>query len=94
MIPDSISKVEAIPQEMSLKATTFQMMQCRAGQLKIDMMKLPNKQDNEEIHRTISPSGLCEPEPSSGTMEAVEIYIYFLPQNVASLRTFKGKGYY
>ena len=38
MIADSISMVQAIPQEMSLKSTTFQMMQQWAGELEIDMM--------------------------------------------------------
>ena len=41
VIADSISRIEAIFQEMSLKGTTFQLMQQWAGQLEIDMMASP-----------------------------------------------------
>ena len=48
------------------------------------MMESSNKQDNEDIHRTISPSRLCEPEHFSGPMDSVEIDMHnSSAQNVA-----------
>ena len=41
VIADSLTRGEAIPQEMSLRATTFQLMQLIAGQLEIDIMESP-----------------------------------------------------
>ena len=75
MIADSLSRGEAIPQEMSLRATTFQLMQLRAGQLEIDIMESPKtgRWRNSSDHFIIQ---ICEPQHFSGPMEPVETDIH------------------
>ena len=94
MIADALSRVEAIPQETTLKATTFQLMQQWAGQLEIDMMATPKTEKKKyTVSGYISQSRLYDPGHSSGPMEAVEIIIHIsLPKMLLSLSTFKGKS--
>ena len=55
VIADLLSRGEAIPQEMSLRATTFQLMQQWAGHLEIDIVESPKtgRRRNSSDHFTI-----------------------------------------